>query len=132
MSDPGRLSVTEAAAALVARFGSGDVAGYFAAFAEDATFVFHTTQQRLGSRAAYEQLWAEWVRDDDFRVVGCRSSNGYVQDFGDSAIFCHDVETTVSTSGGTATMRERETIVFHWTGDRWLAVHEHLSADPGA
>lgn len=33
-------------------------------------------------------------------------------------------------AGSEQTLDERETIVFQRDGDRWLAVHEHLSGDP--
>ena len=50
--------VLTAATALVAAFRATDTRAYFDSFAEDATFVFHTEQHRLDTRAAYEQLWA--------------------------------------------------------------------------
>jgi hypothetical protein len=84
----------------------------------------------LESRHAYEELWAQWQREHGLRVLSCRSSNQRVQDFATVAVFTHDVETTVSTSTGEETVYERETIVFARAGSGWLAVHEHLSADP--
>lgn len=124
-------SVRVAARDLVEAFGRHDTEAYFAAFTPDATFVFHTTPERLGSRAEYERLWSGWEREDGFRVLSCRSSNGHVRLVGeDGAVFSHDVETTVSSGGATSTVRERETIVFQRAGGRWLAVHEHLSAAP--
>jgi ketosteroid isomerase-like protein len=123
--------VLAAARSLVEAFGRHDVRAYFAAFAPDATFVFHTTASRLDSREDYERLWATWEREDGFRVLSCRSSHGQVRMAGaDGAAFSHDVETTVSTGGTESTVRERETIVFQRAGGRWLAVHEHLSPAP--
>jgi ketosteroid isomerase-like protein len=126
-------AVLAAARSLVEAFGRHDTRAYFDAFTPDATFLFHTTAERLGSRAEYERLWASWEREDGFRVLSCRSSNGQVRLVGgDGAVFSHDVETAVSTGGTTSTVRERETIVFQRSGGRWLAVHEHLSAAPGS
>ncbi|MBI0376369.1 nuclear transport factor 2 family protein [Streptomyces albiflaviniger] len=124
--------VLRAADALVAAFGEGRLDDYFAAFAPDATFVFHTTSERLGSTADYRALWDRWVAEDDFRVLSCVSTDRLVQLLGDSAVFTHLVETTVSTTAGVETSHERETIVFRrQPHGHWLAVHEHLSAAPG-
>ncbi|OIJ62501.1 nuclear transport factor 2 family protein [Streptomyces mangrovisoli] len=125
--------VEAAAAALVAAFAEGRLDDYFGAFAPDATFVFHTTPQRIASTAEYRALWQRWVDEDGFRVVRCASSARLIQDLGDTAVFTHDVETTVATHAGEETVHERETIVFARTGDGgWTAVHEHLSACPAA
>ncbi|MFE2433022.1 YybH family protein [Streptomyces sp. NPDC059373] len=126
---PGTDEVRAAADSLVAAFAESRLDDYFAAFAPDATFVFHTTAQRLASTAEYRELWQSWVDEEDFRVLSCASSQPLIQLFGDTAVFSHHVETTVATrSGGAETLRERETIVFtRHGGDRWLAVHEHLS-----
>ncbi|MEY9962654.1 ketosteroid isomerase-like protein [Streptacidiphilus sp. MAP12-16] len=128
-----------AADALVAAFAEGRLDDYFAAFAPDATFLFHSTQQRLTSVADYRALWQSWVDQDGFRVLSCRSSRPLIQIFGATAVFSHEVETRISTHGGQETAKERETIVFQLTPgqrspDRWLAVHEHLSpaAPPSA
>ncbi|OUM41782.1 YybH family protein [Arthrobacter sedimenti] len=121
--------VTRAASVLVEAFRATDTRAYFGCFAEDATFVFHTEDRRLDSRGAYEQLWAQWL-DGGWRVIGCTSSNSRVQLLGDVAIFTHDVRTTTSTGGDPETTHERETIVFHRSGDALRAVHEHLSPVP--
>ncbi|OFE15930.1 DUF4440 domain-containing protein [Humibacillus sp. DSM 29435] len=124
--------VLAAAAAVVHAFGSGDLENYFAAFADDATFIFHTTDRVLTSVAEYRSEWEAWQRDDDFRVVSCASTEQRVQLFGDVAVFTHRVRTLTSTKAGEAESAERETIVFHRTlGTRWAGVHEHLSVDPG-
>jgi ketosteroid isomerase-like protein len=124
--------VLRAAAHLVEAFGEHRVADYFACFDESATFVFHNVRRRLRSRADYQQLWAEWERDLDFRILDCRSTNQAVNALGDVAVLTHDVRTTTSTSDGEETLLERETIVFRRTpGSAWLAVHEHLSPMPG-
>jgi ketosteroid isomerase-like protein len=120
--------IRSAADALVAAFADGRLDDYFGAFAPDATFVFHTTPQRLGSTAEYRALWQQWVEQDGFRVLGCTSSAQLIQPFGDTAVFSHDVETRVATNAGEETVLERETIVFARSeGGTWLAVHEHLS-----
>jgi uncharacterized protein (TIGR02246 family) len=128
-----QAEVLAAAAEVVRAFGSGDVDGYFACFAKDATFVFHSTPRVLDSRAAYRDEWTSWERADGFRVLECTSSEQRVQDLGDVAVFTHRVRTRVYAGGEEAELRERETIVFRRNGDgRWLAVHEHLSPDPSA
>jgi ketosteroid isomerase-like protein len=122
--------VLAAARDLVAAFGRHDTAAYFEAFAPDATFIFYTTAARLASRAEYEQLWRQWESEDGFRVLSCGSARQLVQDLGDVGVFSHDVTTVIRTQAGEETLRERETIVFRRRDDRWVAVHEHLSAHP--
>ena len=129
--DP-RVEVLAAANALVEAFGAHDTVAYFASFAPDATFVFHTTEQPLRSRAAYEELWATWEQEDGFRVLSCRSSDQHVQLLADDvAVITHRVLTVVRDGGAEEADEEIETIVFRRDGDRrWLAVHEHLSPAP--
>jgi len=127
------VEVLQAAANLVAAFGDHRVQDYFASFHESATFVFHNVRRPLRSRAEYEQLWADWECQLDFRVLECRSSNQAVDRYGDISVFTHDVRTRTSTFEGEETLLERETIVFRRASDnRWLAVHEHLSPMPSA
>lgn len=122
--------VLRAAGTLVAAFAATDTEAYFAAFDEEATFVFHTEAQRLDSRGAYERAWRSWLTDG-WEVLECRSTNARVQLLGPSAVFTHDVRTTTRTPGGEETALERETIVFARTGaGTVLAVHEHLSPAP--
>jgi ketosteroid isomerase-like protein len=120
-------AVVEASKAIVSAFGRDDPDAYFKLFAPDATFIFYTTQRRLEDRRAYELEWGKWRRDLGFHVRSCTSSNQRVQFFGEVAILSHDVQTEITTNEGDATLMERETIVFHRRGDRWIAVHEHLS-----
>ena len=122
--------VFAAAARLVDTFSRHDTDAYFAAFAEDASFIFHNLDRVLPSRDAYRAEWQLWETRDGFRVLGCRSSNRVVQMAGDAAVFTHTVETDVSFGGEPLTNRERETIVFRWDGARWIAFHEHLSVLP--
>ena len=63
--------VRQAAAVLVEAFGHNDLDRYLTCFREDATFLFHTTDRLLTSREEYRREWSVWVRDDDFRVLGC-------------------------------------------------------------
>jgi len=77
-------------------------------------------------------MWRRWVLEDDLVIVSCVSSRQMVQVLGKgAAVFVHDVETVVRTHSGDSTEHERETIIFSCQQDgRWLAVHEHVSADP--
>jgi ketosteroid isomerase-like protein len=134
-TEPTEAQVLDAAAAIVEAFAATDASRYFATFAPDATFVFHTEPERFGSRAAYEQVWAGWV-ESGWRVISCDSSDALVQTFPGGAVFTHTVDTTVDTGDGTESYRERETIVFRATGDAGgsglIAVHEHLSPMPAS
>ncbi|UUY09199.1 nuclear transport factor 2 family protein [Pseudomonas sp. J452] len=123
--------VLQAAEQLVAAFARNDTAAYFAAFSEDASFVFHTCAQPLLSRAAYQALWQEW-QADGFEVLACTSSNPVVSLQGELAIFIHDVATRLRLGNEEVASLERETIVFRQQQEqgRWLACHEHLSAMP--
>jgi ketosteroid isomerase-like protein len=125
--------VRAAAAALVADFGAGRVEAYFGHLAPDATFVFHASPQRLGSRAAYREEWARWEREDGFRVLACASANGQVQVLSDDvAVFTHDVRTRVAAAGAQEELVERESVVWQRRDGRWLVVHEHLSVPTGS
>lgn len=120
--------VREAVARLVSAFGEGRLEDYFGSFHPDCSFVFHTTEQRLGSVEEYRALWRRWVREDGFVVLGCRTSDTSVQLWGEVAVVTHDVDTRVRTNDGEEDLSERETIVLASQIDgRWLAVHEHLS-----
>ncbi len=120
--------VLAAAAAIVDDFGHHRTAAYFAGFSEDATFVFYTHTDILRSRSEYEALWSSWETNDGFRVHGCTSTNGAVTLITDSsAVFTHEVESSVEFAGEISTVHERETIVFVRNEGRWHAVHEHLS-----
>lgn len=124
--------VLAAARHLVEAFGDHRRDDYFACFAPEATFIFHTTPAVLRSRAAFEAEWDRWVAEDGFRVLSCRSEDQDVQLAGDVAIFTHRVATRASIGGEESDSDERETIVFRRDGTgRWLAIHEHLSPTPG-
>jgi ketosteroid isomerase-like protein len=124
--------VQQATDRLVAAFAATDTDAYFACFADSATFVFHPEPHRLGDRAAYEALWAEWVASG-WRVEECVSTDRLVQVHGDTAVLSHSVRTTTSVGGERTTVFERESIVFVRDGDDLVAVHEHLSpAQPAA
>ncbi|WP_248800491.1 YybH family protein [Pseudomonas sp. MWU13-2105] len=124
--------VLKAAAELVAAFATNDREAYFAAFSEDASFVFYTLEQPLLSRDAYQALWDSWRAEDGFEVLACTSSNAVVSLRGDVAIFIHDVATELRMQGELLFSQERETIVFRRQQEQgpWLACHEHLSATP--
>ena len=122
--------VLAAADALVSAFGRFDTDAYFSLIDPTATFLFHTTDRLLGSRAEYEAEWDAWRREAGFRVLSCESSDRRVRVFGDIGLVTHTVHTVVSTNDGEDTLRERESIVFRRSGDGWLVVHEHLSPFP--
>ncbi|WP_309065559.1 YybH family protein [Microbacterium sp.] len=127
MSTPDPDAVAAAASAIVEAFAATDTDRYFAAFAPDATFVFHTEPHRLDSRAEYEKLWAGWLADG-WRVTSCTSHDQHVQVFDGGAVFSHTVHTSVQTADGPESYRERESIVFTvGDDDALVAVHEHLS-----
>jgi ketosteroid isomerase-like protein len=123
--------VLAAAAALVAAFTNNDSAAYFAAFSEDASFVFHSCPTVLNSLNAYRTLWASW-QAEGFTVLACTSSKPLLSLHGDSAIFIHEVSTRLCIAGSELHSQERETIVFRRQPDssQWLACHEHLSLLP--
>ena len=130
--DQDQTAVAGAADRLVAAFGRHDTDAYFAAFAPDATFIFHNHPEVLANRAAYRALWQDWESSLGFRVLDCKSSARDIKVYGDTAIFTHRVETRAMFGGEAVTSHERETIVFRRDGGQWLAVHEHLSSLPGA
>ena len=132
MSDESAASeVMRAAAAIVTAYGAHDTRAYFAAFHPEATFVFYTSPERLGSREEFATEWERWEREDGFHVLSCRSSDQHVQVWGEVAVFTHTIDGAVRTLDGDETSTERETIVFVRERDgRWLAVHEHLSPVP--
>lgn len=119
-----------AAMAIIENFGKHRSAEYFAGFAEDATFIFHSTPDFLESRVAYESLWRQWELERGFKVARCIPTNRDIQLRGDVAIFSHDVETRVEIDGNTETLLERETMVLENQPTGWICIHEHLSAMP--
>jgi hypothetical protein len=123
---PTEADALAAADRIIDDFGHHRRDAYFAGFATEATFLFHNVDHRLESRAAYEELWAQW-ETEGFRVRACRSSNRRVQLLGTVAVFSHDVETESEMAGVTDTALERETIVLALINGDWLGVHEHLS-----
>jgi hypothetical protein len=123
---PSEADALAAADRIIDDFGHHHRDAYFAGFAPEATFLFHNVDHRLESRAAYEELWAEW-ETEGFRVRACRSSNRRVQLLGFVAVFSHDVDTESELAGVTETTHERETIVLALIDGVWLGVHEHLS-----
>ncbi|WP_456287117.1 nuclear transport factor 2 family protein [Microbacterium sp. JZ70] len=126
---PGEDEVAAAAAAIVDAFAATDTRRYFARFAPDASFVFHTEAARLDDRASYEILWRSWT-ESGWRVLSCTSSDALVQTYPGGAVFSHTVATRVATGVGEEAYRERESIVFRVDGGRLVAIHEHLSPLP--
>ena len=131
MVESAEAEVRRAAAAIVRAYGAHDTEAYFAAFHPEASFVFHTSPERLGSTDEFATEWTRWERDDGFQVLSCRSFDQRVQVWGEVAVFTHTIESTVRALGEEESSTERETIVFARGVDgRWLAVHEHLSPAP--
>lgn len=114
--------------AIITHFGNHERDAYFAGFAPEATFLFYTTPERVDSRAAYEKLWDEWESEAGFHVLSCSSSNRRIQVFGATAVFTHDVDTTLTMEGVTESVTERESIILQLRDGQWLGIHEHLSA----
>jgi ketosteroid isomerase-like protein len=129
MREPHHDEVRRAAAEIVDAYAATETDAYFACFAPDATFCFHTEPARLDDRAAYERLWHDWV-SHGWRVRSCVSTAQLVQTFPGGAVFTHDVATTVDTGDGQESYRERESIVFRADADQLIAIHEHLSPVP--
>ncbi|WP_417563318.1 nuclear transport factor 2 family protein [Microbacterium sp.] len=100
---------------------------YFSRFADDASFVFHTSESRLESRAEYEALWKSWEDDHDFHVISCTSSKRRLQMFDSVGVFSHEVDTTLTMDGARDQFTERETIVVALIDGQWRGIHEHLS-----
>ena len=123
-----------AASRLLNHFAQGDVEGYFACFAPEATFVFHSVPERFPSTQAYREAWYQWVKDLDLQILGCDSFEQEVHLIApEVALFVHCVRVHASTRAGKETRNERETIVFARQKDgRWLGMHEHLSRNPVA
>jgi ketosteroid isomerase-like protein len=126
---PTERDVLTAASAIVDAYAATDAERYFALFAPEATFIFHTEPARIEDRAAYERLWREWVAAG-WSVASCVSSEQRVQLFPGGAVFTHSVGTSVDTIDGRESYRERETIVFRLEADTLVAIHEHLSPEP--
>ena len=124
-------AVLQAAEALVKAFANNDSEAYFAAFSEDASFVFHSSPAVLNGLNAYRQLWASW-QAEGFAVLACTSSNPLLSLHGDCAIFIHEVSTRLRIAGAELDSQERETIIFRRQpgSPQWLACHEHLSLLP--
>jgi ketosteroid isomerase-like protein len=119
--------VTSAAERIVAAYSAMDEDAYFGSFDPQATFLFHATPERLNSRDDYEEQWRTWV-SEGWKVIGCHSSDPFIQIYGTTAVFSHSVATTTEERGRRAVTEERETIVFTRAGSGGIkAVHEHLS-----
>lgn len=76
----------------------------------------------------YRTRWRAWEAEG-FKVESCVSYDGRVEPLGaDAAVWIHRLATRLA--GVAETIYERESIVFRRSAGRWVAVHEHLSADP--
>lgn len=130
MNTPTEAAVLAAADSIIRAFADTDTAAYFAGFASDATFIFHPESARLDSRAAYEDLWASWLKAG-WKVTACTSTDRLVQAFPGGAVFSHTVATSIDSADGPDSYIERESIIFRVNADDSLtAIHEHLSTTP--
>lgn len=119
--------VKAAADYIIDRFAAFDRDAYFACFAPEASFVFHTSPVMFADRVQYEAEWQNWL-DIGFSVLACTSHDQHIDVITpDSAVFTHRVLTTVRDSSGDIDLVERETIVFRRETNGWIGVHEHLS-----
>jgi ketosteroid isomerase-like protein len=122
--------VSDAARRVVDAYANFDRTAYFAAFHPDATFIFYNLDVTHPDRATYERAWDEWAATGE-RVVNCQSERPNVKLLDDTtAIFTHEVFTTLGSAAATTDLHERETIVFSKFDGTWLGVHEHLSPFP--
>ncbi len=121
-----------AAADIIAAFAGHERDRYFSLFEPTATFLFHSADRLLGSRAQYEAEWDSWEAEDGFRVLDCISSMQRADEVADGlVIFTHQLVTRVHDNDGDHEQHERETIVLRRQPDgRWLGIHEHLSPAP--
>lgn len=132
MPDGLAREIADAAAAIVDAFRANDEERYFAGFAPECSFAFHTDAEIHLSRDEWRDGWRELV-SGGWRVVDCRSLETHVQTVGeDGGVFLHELETTAEQDGAQETYRERETIVFERRDGKLLAIHEHLSPVPAA
>lgn len=127
MSEPDEALVEVRAAydRLMDAFARASTDEYFDCFHEDASFVF-PGEAVLDSRDAYRSTWSRW-QDEGVRFEDVIADDIRIRVIGTTAVVTHSIQTTVVAEGSSSVERERETIVFSNVGDRWLAVHEHLS-----
>lgn len=118
--------IAAAAQAIVTAYAANDEADYFARFAPDCSFAFHTDGVIHTERDAWQQGWRE-LRAEGWEVVDCHSLVSHIQLIPEGGIFVHELETTARTGADTEIYRERETIVFTLRDGELLAIHEHLS-----
>lgn len=119
--------VREAYGRLMSAFSSGSTDEYFECFHEDASFIF-PREALLEPRSAYHAAWSQWQREG-VRFTDVVADDIRVRVFGETAVVTHRLRTTVAVQEHETIDRERESIVFTHVGARWLAVHEHLSAE---
>jgi uncharacterized protein (TIGR02246 family) len=119
--------VREAYERLMRAFSSADTDAYFECFHAGASFVF-PGESVFDSRDTYRSAWLRWQREG-VRFNDVVADDVRVRVIGGTAVVTHRIRTSMDADGEANVDRERETIVFSNVGGRWLAVHEHLSAD---
>jgi ketosteroid isomerase-like protein len=128
VANPDALAqVREAHDHLMNAFVAGTSDEYFDCFHEEASFVF-AGEALLQPRSAYRSTWDRWQREG-VRFTDAAAYDIRVRVVGDTAVVTHRLRTTVIADGIESVDRERESIVFSRVGGRWLALHEHLSAE---
>jgi uncharacterized protein (TIGR02246 family) len=121
------LVVRKAYDRLMSAFVGGDTDAYFDCFHDDASFIF-PGEPSLESLAEYRSAWARWEQEG-LRFTDVVADDVRIRVTGDTAVVTHRMQTTTIAGETTTVERERETIVFSKQGDRWLAVHEHMSPE---
>lgn len=124
--------VLDAANHLLECCSARNVPDYLDCFAVDATTVV-----TYRSPQSFESF-GDWAKEinrleaENTFVVMCLSANQRVQLLSwNVAIFRHDATIVEQDASGRQTIcHERETIIFRLDGDRWLAVHKHISPRP--
>ncbi len=128
MNEPGEALAAVRAAydRLMDAFARASTDEYFDCFHEDASFVF-PGESVLDSRAEYRATWSRW-QEEGVRFEDVIADDIRIRVIGAAAVVTHSIQTPVVAEGSSSVERERETIVFSNVGDRWVAVHEHLSS----
>ncbi|WP_066566639.1 nuclear transport factor 2 family protein [Snodgrassella sp. CFCC 13594] len=120
--------VAMAAENIIEAFANHQKKRYFDAFADHASFVFYNLAYPLTSKKDYHNTWSIWEMEHGFHVMACQSTNPQIFVCGSTAIYIHEVATTLQWDGQIIHNEERESIILDRQPDgSWLCIHEHLS-----